>query len=155
MKIINLGIVKVIDEFEIIILLANFHINLPIKVAIVNIKVYTIVKESDFMNASTFKTFMSTTVSISDLTRAGAKKIFDNLKKDQSKIILKNNKPIAALVSTERYQELLEKEEDLQLMQLAMSRMNENTKYISSEQFYKDNGIDNEYLDDLPEVELE
>lgn len=148
MKIINLGIVKVIDEFEIIILLANFHINLPIKV-------YTIVKESDFMNASTFKTFMSTTVSISDLTRAGAKKIFDNLKKDQSKIILKNNKPIAALVSTERYQELLEKEEDLQLMQLAMSRMNENAKYISSEQFYKDNGIDNEYLDDLPEVELE
>lgn len=155
MKIINLGIVKVIDEFEIIILLANFHINLPIKVAIVNIKVYTIVKESDFMNANTFKTFMSTTVSISDLTRAGAKKIFDNLKKDQSKIILKNNKPIAALVSTERYQELLEKEEDLQLMQLAMSRMNENTKYISSEQFYKGNGIDNEYLDDLPEVELE
>lgn len=99
------------------------------------------------MDANTFKTFINTMISMSDFT--------DNLKKDQSKIILKNNKPIAALVSTERYQELLEKEEDLQLMQLAMSRINENAKYISSEQFYKDNGIDNEYLDDLPEVELE
>ncbi|MEG2837974.1 MAG: type II toxin-antitoxin system Phd/YefM family antitoxin, partial [Erysipelotrichaceae bacterium] len=64
------------------------------------------------MNASGFKTFLNSTVSISDLTRAGAKKIFDSLiDGDDSKIILKNNKPIAALISTTRYQELLEKEE--------------------------------------------
>ena len=107
------------------------------------------------MNANSFKTLLSSTVSISDLTRAGAKKIFDSLSNDESKIILKNNKPIAALVSTDRYQELLEKEENLQLIQLSLSRMTKNQETISREEFYKNNGITEDYLNDLPDVEVE
>ncbi|MEG2171588.1 MAG: type II toxin-antitoxin system Phd/YefM family antitoxin [Erysipelotrichaceae bacterium] len=107
------------------------------------------------MNANSFKTILNSTVSISDLTRAGAKKIFDSLNNDESKIVLKNNKPIAALVSTDRYQELLEKEEDLQLIQLAMSRKAENQTTISRESFYENNGITEDFLSDLPEIELE
>lgn len=107
------------------------------------------------MNANSFKTILNSTVSISDLTRAGAKKIFDSLNNDESKIVLKNNKPVAALVSTDRYQELLEKEEDLQLIQLAMSRKAENQTTISREDFYENNGITKDFLSDLPEIELE
>ncbi|MEF9968442.1 MAG: type II toxin-antitoxin system Phd/YefM family antitoxin, partial [Longicatena sp.] len=107
------------------------------------------------MNASGFKTFLNSTVSISDLTRAGAKKIFDSLiDGDDSKIILKNNKPIAALISTTRYQELLEKEEDLALLKLAVSRREQNPKTISREAFYKSNEINEMYINDLPDIEL-
>lgn len=107
------------------------------------------------MNANSFRSILNSTISISDLTRAGAKNIFDSLGNDESKIILKNNKPIAALVSTDRYQELLEKEEDLQLIQIAMSRKAESQITISSEDFYENNGITMEYLSDLPDIELE
>lgn len=107
------------------------------------------------MNYNTFLTYLSSSISISELTRAGAKKIFDNLKNDGAKIILKNNKPIAALVSTERYEELLEKEEDLQLIQIALEREKNPTEFITRKDFHKNNGIDEEYLKNLPEIDLE
>lgn len=107
------------------------------------------------MNANTFKTILSSTISISDLTRAGAKKIFDNLNKDGSKIVLKNNKPVAALVSTDRYKELLDKEEDLQLIKMAMARMNQVDDIITSTEFFKNNDIDADSMNDLPVIEME
>ena len=113
------------------------------------------VERGDIMNYNTFLTYLSSSISISELTRAGAKKIFDNLKNDGAKIILKNNKPIAALVSTERYEELLEKEEDLQLIQIALEREKNPTEFITRKDFHKNNGIDEEYLKNLPEIDLE
>ena len=107
------------------------------------------------MNAKSLKTILNSTISISDLTRAGAKKIFDSLNKEESKIVLKNNKPVAALISTNRYQELLDKEEDLQLLQMALSRKNENQSTISRDEFFKNNQIDENYLNNLPDIELE
>lgn len=107
------------------------------------------------MNLNTFRTILTSTVSISDLTKAGAKAIFDNLNKEKSKIILRNNKPIAALVSPERYQELLEKEEDLQLLEMAISRKENNPSLTSMEDFFKEFNIDNEYLKSLPDIEME
>lgn len=107
------------------------------------------------MDSDTFKTFLTSTVSVSDLTRSGAKKIFDSLKKDDLKIILKNNKPIAALVSTKRYQDLLEKEEDLRLLQLAVDRKASRTGYTSRTDFLKENGILEDDLRDLPDITLE
>lgn len=106
------------------------------------------------MNANMLRTYLSATISISDLTRTGAKKIFDSLK-GESKIILKNNKPVAALLSTERYQELLEKEENLQLMQIAMERSKSNDDTITRTEFFKENGIDAELLGNLPDIEME
>lgn len=55
----------------------------------------------------------------------------------------------------DRYQELLEKEEDLQRILLGLSRMTKNQETISREDFYKNNGIPEDYLNDLPEVEME
>ncbi|MGX8834957.1 type II toxin-antitoxin system Phd/YefM family antitoxin [Amedibacillus sp. YH-ame6] len=107
------------------------------------------------MNANSFKIILNSTVSISDLTRAGAKKIFDSLNEDESKIVMKNNKPVAALVSTDRYQELLEKEEDLQLIQLSLNRLSKNKDTITREDFFKNNGITEDFLSDLPAIDLE
>lgn len=39
------------------------------------------------MNSNMLKTFLNSTISISELTKAGAKKIFDGLNKDNSKNI--------------------------------------------------------------------
>ena len=107
------------------------------------------------MDANGFKAILNSTVSISELTKAGAKKIFDNLKADESKIVLKNNKPIAALISTDRYQELLNKEEDLQFIQLAMSRKAKNHKITNREEFLCELGISEEEIQYLPEIDLE
>lgn len=112
-------------------------------------------KESDYMNSNTFKTFLTSTISISDLTRTGAKQIFDNISKSGSKIVLKNNKPIATLVSIDRYQELLEKEEDLNLIQIAISRKAHSSEIISREDFFKENNINEEVLSELPEIDME
>ncbi len=105
--------------------------------------------------ANTYESILNSTVSISDLTRAGAKKVFDTLDKDETKIILKNNKPIGALLSSERLQELLEKEEDLYLMKLAIERDANAQKYISKEDFFEEFGIHEDALDNLPELEME
>lgn len=106
------------------------------------------------MNLATFNTLINSTVSISDITKAGAKKIFDNLKFDKSKIILRNNKPIAALLSTDRYEELLEAEENLYLLEIAMSR-SENVDFTSLDDFLKTNGITKDQLDNIGDIELE
>lgn len=107
------------------------------------------------MISNMLKTFLNSTISISELTKAGAKKIFDGLNKDNSKIILRNNKPVAALISTDRYQELLEKEENLHLLELAIARRNKESETITREAFLKETGIDDEYLAELPEIEME
>ncbi|MEG0361619.1 MAG: hypothetical protein RR602_08290 [Longicatena sp.] len=91
------------------------------------------------MNASGFKTSLNSTVSISD----------------DSKIILKDNKPLAVLISINRFQELLEKEEDLALLQLAISRHEQNPTTISRDVFFKNNEINEAYINNPPEIELE
>lgn len=107
------------------------------------------------MNAKNINTFINSTVPVSELTRAGSKNIFDSLAHDGFKIVLKNNKSIAALVSINRFQELLDKEDDLHLIQLSLSRITENQKSISLEDFFKNNGITVDYIDNLPDIELE
>lgn len=105
--------------------------------------------------ADMIKVFLNSTISISDLTRAGAKKIFENLKKDEAKIIMKNNKPIAALISTQRYQDLLEKEENLYYLNLAIERKKKGESYISREEFMHEMEIDDQFIKSLPEIEME
>lgn len=112
-------------------------------------------KESGYINSNTLKTFLTSTVSISDLTRTGSKQIFDILNKNDSKIVLKNNKVVVALISTDRYQELLDKEEDLRLIQIAIARKEQNLDLTYREEFIEENGIDEAILKSLPEIEME
>lgn len=66
----------------------------------------------------------------------------------------KNNKPVAILLSTDRYEELLEAEENLYLIELALKRAN-NTNSISLNDFLEDNGISKSQFDNLDDIELE
>ena len=103
------------------------------------------------MNLSMFNNIVNSTVSISEIAKAGAKKIFDSLNSDKTKIILKNNKPVAILLSTDRYEELLEAEENLYLIELALKRAN-NTNSISLNDFLEDNGISKSQFDNLDDI---
>lgn len=63
-------------------------------------------------------------ISVSDLSRGMASKIIQKVGKDKEQyIVVKNNKPEAVILSVEEYMELIEAKEDLQLLQLADSRM--------------------------------
>lgn len=66
----------------------------------------------------------------------------------------KNNKPVAILLSTDRYEELLEAEENLYLIELAVKQAN-NTNSISLNDFLEDNGISKSQFDNLDDIELE
>ncbi|BBK22658.1 type II toxin-antitoxin system Phd/YefM family antitoxin [Amedibacterium intestinale] len=107
------------------------------------------------INSNMLEVILNSTISISELTKAGAKKIFDGLSKDNSKIVLRNNKPVAALISPDRYQDLLEKEEDLQLLEMALARQGKDSALTTREDFLKEMGIDDKSLLELPEIEME
>ena len=98
-------------------------------------------------------------ISVSDLSRGMASKIIQKVAKDKDQyIVVKNNKPEAVILSVEEYMELIEAKEDLQLLQLADSRMK---NYVSEETASHDDvlnryNIKEEKLDKLMEtVEIE
>ena len=62
------------------------------------------------MNASTM---LNSLVSISTLNQGKAAKIISELGPNDAKVIIKNNEPMAAIVSIDRYTELLNAEEKL------------------------------------------
>ncbi len=107
------------------------------------------------INSNTLEVILNSTISISELTKVGAKKIFDGLSKDNSKIVLRNNKPVAALISPDRYQELLEKEENLQLLEMAISREENSVNVTKRDDFLKEMNLDEKILSELPDVEIE
>lgn len=62
------------------------------------------------MNASSM---LNSLVSISTLNQGKAAKIISDLGPNDAKVIIKNNEPMAAIVSISRYTELLNAEEEL------------------------------------------
>ena len=65
------------------------------------------------MNKSSFGTMLNSLVPISHLNQGKAAKIISSLGPDDVKIIVKNNEPMAAIVSISRFSELIEAEETL------------------------------------------
>lgn len=98
-------------------------------------------------------------ISVSDLSRGMASKIIQKVGKDkQQYIVVKNNKPKAVILSIDEYTELMEAKEDLQLLQLAESRMkNYNPEgAVSHDDVLNRYNIKEERLDELMEtVEIE
>ena len=56
-----------------------------------------------------FKNIVSQIVSISSFNKGQASKIFDRLKTDKQIVVVKNNIPIAVVMSVEEYQSVTEK----------------------------------------------
>lgn len=62
---------------------------------------------------SNLNVVLSSLVSISSLNQGKAAKIIGDLAEDDVKIVIKNNEPIAAIVSLKRFNELCDAEEKL------------------------------------------
>ncbi len=60
---------------------------------------------------------LNSLVPISELNQGKASKIISELKSDDVKIVVKNNEPMAALMSIDRLSELMEAEEKLRSME--------------------------------------
>jgi PHD/YefM family antitoxin component YafN of YafNO toxin-antitoxin module len=61
-------------------------------------------------------------VPISHFNKGMASKIFGSLKSKNHLIVLKNNRPVGVIISTEEYERLSEAADDFQLLQLAEQR---------------------------------
>jgi len=119
-------------------------------------------KESALMpevSKTDLRNVISKLISVSDLSRGMASKIIQKVGKDKEQyIVVKNNKPEAVILSVDEYMELMEAKEDLELMQLAESRMR---NYVPEETASHDDvlnryNIKEEKLDELMEtVEIE
>ncbi len=81
-------------------------------------------------------------IPISRFNKGEAGKIFEELKKEGVKIVVKNNKPACVLLSPETYNRVLEIVEEYELLLKAQKR-NESTStkdYISHEEMKQANG---------------
>lgn len=121
-------------------------------------------KEVDIMGL-TLLDLTERLVPISDFSQGKAGKIFNDVAENNNEyIILKNNQPTAVLLSIKEYreiqeksaqlEELLDKIENIKLLKLAESRVDDSTS--SFEAFVKEQGFSIEELREISEsVEFE
>ena len=97
------------------------------------------------------------TVPISMFNRGLAGKIFEEVKKVGSKVVMKNNTAECVLMSPELYLELKEEINDARLLELAIDRWEKTdpSTWISGEEVFQKLGISEEDLADFENVELE
>lgn len=69
------------------------------------------------------KEISNKTVSISEFNKGFAGRIFDDVKANGSKVVLKNNTALCVLISPEDYSKLIEQLEDLKDLSLANERI--------------------------------
>lgn len=101
---------------------------------------------------------IANTVSISDLNRGKAGKIFDDLSKKGTMLVIKNSQPEAVLLSLKEYIKLMDELEDLRITVIAAERLmnkDPNAKTYTSEEMMKLLGITQEDVDNAEEDEIE
>lgn len=101
-----------------------------------------------------FKDIINSIVPISRFNRGEANKIFDEVKENGVKFVVKNNVPECVLVRPERYEEMLEALEDYVLFFEAEKRRKqaEKTGFINSENVLDNLGISE---DDFRDIEAD
>ncbi|PWM79629.1 MAG: prevent-host-death protein [Phascolarctobacterium sp.] len=94
-------------------------------------------------------------VPISNFNKDGAAKIFEDVKKNGTKYVFKNNLPECVLISPERYDKLLDRLFDMELYIEAMERINApDRKVYSADEAMKILGVTDKDLEDV-EVDIE
>ena len=106
------------------------------------------------MNAMNTVNVLDSIIPISLFNKGQANKIFAEVKKSGTKIVVKNNAPECILMSPQSYQQMMEEYENAILAAEAEKRLAQKTEYISHEDVMKDFGLDSSDLDDV-EVNLE
>lgn len=100
---------------------------------------------------------ITNTISISLFNRGLAGKIFDEVKRNGAKVVMKNNAAECVLLSPEEYVSLMDEVNDARLLIMANNRMKQASikAAIPAEDVYRDLGISAEDLADAAEVEIE
>lgn len=103
------------------------------------------------------KQISNKTVSISDFNRGLAGRIFDDVKSNGSKVVLKNNTPECVLISPDEYSELIDELEDAKDLMLAKSRLESISEddIVSKEEFEKLFSISLDEVEPLSDDEIE
>lgn len=106
---------------------------------------------------NTIRSAIENTVSISQFNRGSAGKIFDDVRKNGAKVVIKNNIPECVLLSPEAYIELLDKIEDMKLLELANQRLatNQTNKLISQKEVDEQFGFKPEDYMNTEDIEFE
>lgn len=96
-------------------------------------------------------------VPISSFNKGNAGRIFEDTKTSGPKIVLKNNRPEAVIMSAEQYDALMEMLSDQILMEEAEKRLKNNSKedYVDFETVLDECGITQEDLDSIPDEEID
>jgi PHD/YefM family antitoxin component YafN of YafNO toxin-antitoxin module len=95
-------------------------------------------------------------VPISRFNKGEANKIFDEVRSSGFKVVVKNNAPACVLLTPERYQEIMDMLDDRYLLAVAEERLkNDKGVTYSSEEILADNGLTQEDIDAMEDVEIE
>ena len=93
-------------------------------------------------------------IPISRFNKGEANKIFSDVKKFGTKIVVKNNIPECVLMSPQTYQQMMEEYEDAILAAEAQKRLSQKVQYTTHEDIMKKSELSEADLDDV-EVNLE
>lgn len=96
-------------------------------------------------------------VPISDFNRGKASVAFKKVSSGVPVVVMKHNEPSYVILDINDYRDAVETIEDFELYTMAVERMKnfDPDECISWEDFKKQEGITDEYLGSLPEVEFE
>ena len=106
------------------------------------------------MKALNTLNILDSIIPISRFNKGEANKIFSDVKKFGTKIVVKNNVPECILMSPQSYQQMMEEYEDAILAAEASKRLSEKTEYTTQDNLMKTFGLTESDLDDI-EVNLE
>lgn len=106
---------------------------------------------------TTVRSAIENTVSISQFNRGQAGKIFEDVRRNGAKVVMKNNAPECVLMSPEDYVKLLDALEDAQLQVMAIERLTnyDPEKTLSMEDIDREFGFTKEDLEGFEDVEFE
>ncbi len=100
---------------------------------------------------------LRSTVPISLFNRGLAGKVFEEVRQQGAKVVMKNNTPECVLLSPEEYLRLIDEVNDAKLATIAAERMQhfDPAKAVPAEEVYRQSGLSEADLAALDEVELE
>lgn len=100
---------------------------------------------------------LNSIISVSRFNKGEAGRIFDELQNDKTKIVVKNNVPVAVMLSPEQYALLANDSEDYRLQAEAAMRIAQSDKadYISETEFISSIGLTEADISNSEEVEIE
>ena len=97
------------------------------------------------------------TIPISLFNRGMAGKIFEEVKQNGAKVVMKNNNAECVLLSPDEYVQLIEEVNNARLLAIAVERMKnmDPDTLINQEEVYSELGITQNDIDNFDEVEFE